>query len=224
MSKLVNPQSLCWRGAPRKSRPSMARSWLMGQNLGSTRRSRAPCATSCASWTAPPRSRRRRRTDARYIGVTGYRNATGGDAVLVGGAATAIYTGGLFPSGDFDIVAAWDEEFDKAMLSHGFRAEDRSGHLRIGYYHPDHPGYGRAQCLSFPRRGRQLPFWPSHAVVIVRWTWGVAVVPAKARRAMASVRKIAPARRHRLRGPVVRSALHLPQLSVSCLDPDQQIG
>lgn len=76
---------------------------------------------------------------------TDYRSATGGDAVLVGGAATAIYTAGLFPSGDFDIVAAWDAEFDRAILSHGFKAEDRSGQLKIGYYHPDHPSYGFQQ-------------------------------------------------------------------------------
>jgi hypothetical protein len=76
---------------------------------------------------------------------TSYRNATGSDAVLVGGAATAIYTAGLFPSGDFDIVAARDEAFDQVMLSHGFRAEDRSGHLLVGYYHPDHPAYGFQQ-------------------------------------------------------------------------------
>lgn len=74
---------------------------------------------------------------------TSYRNVTGGDAVLVGEAA--IYTAGLFPSGDFDIVAARDEEFDQIMLLHGFRAEDRSGHLLVGYYHPHHPKYGFQQ-------------------------------------------------------------------------------
>ena len=37
---------------------------------------------------------------------TSYRQRTGGTAVLVGGAATAIYTAGQFPSADFDIVAA----------------------------------------------------------------------------------------------------------------------
>lgn len=83
-----------------------------------------------------------------------YREATGGDAVLVGGGATAIYTGGAFQSGDFDIVAARDDAFDSAMLAHGFRREDRAGRLMIGYYHPDHPAYGFQQVSGVLFDGR----------------------------------------------------------------------
>jgi hypothetical protein len=71
-----------------------------------------------------------------------YRARTGSDAVLVGGAAVAIYTSGQFPSADFDIVAGRDEAFAEAMQRHGFRPEDREGYLRVGYYHPDDPFYG----------------------------------------------------------------------------------
>ena len=71
-----------------------------------------------------------------------YREATGNHAVLVGGAATAIYTAGDFMSGDFDIVAADDVALDGAMRREGFLPEDRAGFLHIGYYHPDHPEYG----------------------------------------------------------------------------------
>lgn len=76
---------------------------------------------------------------------TSYRQRTGGAAVLVGGAATAIYTGGQFPSADFDVVAVGDQQFNAAMAEHGFQREDRPGHLLIGFYHPDHPGYGFQQ-------------------------------------------------------------------------------
>ena len=74
-----------------------------------------------------------------------YRELTGSVAVLVGGAATAIYTAGQFMSGDFDIVAADDKVFDDAMVSTGFVREHRAGRLLIGYYHPDHPAYGFQQ-------------------------------------------------------------------------------
>ena len=74
-----------------------------------------------------------------------YTTATGLTAVLVGGAATAIYTDGAFPSGDFDVAAADDAAFDAAMRSRGFVRENRAGRLRIGYYHPAHPAYGFQQ-------------------------------------------------------------------------------
>jgi len=74
-----------------------------------------------------------------------YRDATGALAVLVGGAVAAIYTAGQFMSGDFDIVAADDAQFEAAMLAAGFVREHRQGHLLIGYYHPDHPRYGFQQ-------------------------------------------------------------------------------
>lgn len=71
-----------------------------------------------------------------------YHRRTGSRAVLVGGAAAAIYTAGRFPSGDFDVVAAWDDAFEIAMLDHGFLREDQPGFLKLGFYHPGHPGYG----------------------------------------------------------------------------------
>lgn len=71
-----------------------------------------------------------------------YRRATGCVAILVGGAATAIYTAGAFMSGDFDLVAADDAALDAALRGSGFRREDRHGHLLVGYYHPSHPEYG----------------------------------------------------------------------------------
>ena len=74
-----------------------------------------------------------------------YHGRTGSSAVLVGGAATALYTDGEFLSWDFDIVAAVDSEFELAMVLHGFQREDRSGHLLIGFYHLAHPGYGIQQ-------------------------------------------------------------------------------
>ena len=74
--------------------------------------------------------------------------------MLVGGAATALYTDGEFLSWDFDIVAGMDEEFTLAMLPHGFQREDRSGHLLVGFYHPDHPGYGVQQVTPLLFDGR----------------------------------------------------------------------
>ena len=62
--------------------------------------------------------------------------------MLVGGAAASIYTGGMITSGDFDVIAAADTVFDRVMVEHGFKREDRAGHLLIGYYHPDIPTIG----------------------------------------------------------------------------------
>ena len=76
---------------------------------------------------------------------TTYRERTGETAVLVGGAATTIYTAGQFPSADFDVVAAGDRAFEAAMAEHGFQRENRSGHLLVGFHHPGHPGYGFQQ-------------------------------------------------------------------------------
>jgi hypothetical protein len=71
-----------------------------------------------------------------------YRAMTKTEAVLVGGAATAIYTDGAFMSGDFDLVAAADDAFGIAMTEVGFRREHQQGFILRGFYHPDHPGYG----------------------------------------------------------------------------------
>jgi hypothetical protein len=56
-----------------------------------------------------------------------YRNLTGWDVVLVGGAATAIYSSGLFPSGDFDMIASADEALADALRQSGFLKEDSGG-------------------------------------------------------------------------------------------------
>lgn len=92
-----------------------------------------------------------------------YRARTGHTAVLVGGAATAIYTAGMFPSGDFDVVAAGDAEFDAVMVEHGVIKEHRPGRLLIGFYHPDHPEYGFQQVRGplfdgRSDRNRLMPF------------------------------------------------------------------
>ena len=70
--------------------------------------------------------------------------------VVVGGAAVTFYTGGTILSGDFDFVIHMDNvAFAEAMRSEGFIAEDRQGHLRIGWYHPELPIYG-FQSVSGP--------------------------------------------------------------------------
>lgn len=71
-----------------------------------------------------------------------YRETVGHDAVLVGGAATVLYTAGAFSSGDFDFVVIDDQVFGNVMAKCGFIKETRSGRLHIGYYHPQHPEYG----------------------------------------------------------------------------------
>jgi hypothetical protein len=83
-----------------------------------------------------------------------YRKMTGMEAVLVGGAATSIYTSGHFLSGDFDLVASDYAAFDAAMQQTGFRSEDRAGYLRVGYYHPVHPTYGFQQVSGSLFDGR----------------------------------------------------------------------
>ena len=77
-----------------------------------------------------------------------YAKVAGHSPVLVGGAATAIYTAGLFPSGDFDVVAASDDIFSAVMLDQGFIREDRTGKLKIGFYHPDHLKFGYQQVTG----------------------------------------------------------------------------
>src|ERR1700761_1946162 len=71
-----------------------------------------------------------------------YRAMTGGEVVLVGGAATVLYTDGEFMSGDFDLVAAADGALEAAMTEAGFKREDQIGYLLRGFYHPAHPGFG----------------------------------------------------------------------------------
>ncbi|MGA9868445.1 MAG: hypothetical protein WBQ75_18620 [Acetobacteraceae bacterium] len=94
-----------------------------------------------------------------------YRQKTGHDAVLVGGAATAIYTDGAFPSGDFDFVTADDAAFRKALRETGFRPERRAGHLLIGFYHPNHPQFGVQQVSGSLFEGRTDKHRMVHVVI-----------------------------------------------------------
>jgi hypothetical protein len=74
-----------------------------------------------------------------------YQRITGVEAVLVGGAAVAIYTSGIFPSGDCDIVTGNDDALNEILLSLGFNREDRPGQLHIGFCHPGHSAFGFQQ-------------------------------------------------------------------------------
>ncbi|MCB8878111.1 hypothetical protein [Acidisoma silvae] len=87
-----------------------------------------------------------------------YQQTTGGAlAVLVGGAAAAIYTDGLFMSGDFDFVAASDDHLKAALLAAGFVEETRQGRLSGGFYHPSYPEYGVEQVSGPLFDGRSDP-------------------------------------------------------------------
>ena len=77
-----------------------------------------------------------------------YRRATSTDAVLVGGAATALSTAGAFMSADFDVVAAEDQAFAAAMKHAGFIAENGTGHLAGGFYHPNYSHYAVEQVTG----------------------------------------------------------------------------
>lgn len=57
--------------------------------------------------------------------------------ILVGGGAVEFYTSGAIFSGDFDVVTASEEAFERAIVAEGFRREDRSNRLLRGYYHPE---------------------------------------------------------------------------------------
>lgn len=84
-----------------------------------------------------------------------YESATGSSAVLVGGAAAAIRTGGQFMSADLDVVAADERAFSGALASAGFVAETRTGKTEFGYYHPKFPAYAvdRVSDSYFDGRG-----------------------------------------------------------------------
>ena len=66
-----------------------------------------------------------------------YEAKTGVSAILVGGSATAISTGGAFMSEDFDVVAGNDAAFGEAMAAHGFERESPAVHGLVAWYHPD---------------------------------------------------------------------------------------
>lgn len=79
--------------------------------------------------------------DALGVAFSGYEAETGAVAVLVGGAATALQTAGAFMSADFDVIAADDDAFARAMISAGFVAEGGVGHGAGGWYLPALPQY-----------------------------------------------------------------------------------
>lgn len=76
--------------------------------------------------------------------VTTYRDATGHTAILVGGAAIALHTGGAVMSLDFDIFAGNDDAFELALKAAGF-VEDRKAVHGRGWYHPEHPQFAVEQ-------------------------------------------------------------------------------
>lgn len=91
------------------------------------------------------------------VAFSAYRDRAGHPPLLVGGAATAIMTVGLFMSGDFDIIAPDDEAFLDAMVGNGFLKEDRAGQMPKGFYHPEHPEYGFELVTGPPFDGRSDP-------------------------------------------------------------------
>jgi hypothetical protein len=57
--------------------------------------------------------------------------------ILVGGGAVEFHTRSDIVSGDFDFVVEEQQVFEEALISHGFRWEDRPGWLLVGLYHPE---------------------------------------------------------------------------------------
>jgi len=57
--------------------------------------------------------------------------------VLVGGAALELWTAGRYVSRDIDLVVVDPAPIEAALIAHGFRREDRRGHLLRGLYHPE---------------------------------------------------------------------------------------
>lgn len=83
-----------------------------------------------------------------------YARQTGHRPLLVGGSAVSIYTAGQITSGDFDVIAPWDDVFHREILAEGFLPEDRLGYGRRGYYHPDLPTIGVELVSKQPFNGR----------------------------------------------------------------------
>jgi hypothetical protein len=59
--------------------------------------------------------------------------------ILVGGAVVEFDTRSSIVSGDLDLVSPDHEALSQALIAVGFRAEDRAGWRRGGWYHPDLP-------------------------------------------------------------------------------------
>ncbi len=86
-----------------------------------------------------------------------YEELTERPAVIVGGAAAAIYTAGDISTGDIDVIAGNDTAFAAALQEEGFVTERRQGKLLGGYYHPDLPAYGVEQVSGPLFDGRADP-------------------------------------------------------------------
>lgn len=57
--------------------------------------------------------------------------------VLVGGAAAELYSGSAINTGDFDVVTAWQDEFEATLRDLGFTRPGGPGHTPLGWIHPD---------------------------------------------------------------------------------------
>ena len=68
-----------------------------------------------------------------------YRETVGHDAVLVGGAATVLYTAGAFSSGDFAFIVIAEQVFGNVMATFGFFKKTRTGRFHLVNPHPQHP-------------------------------------------------------------------------------------
>jgi hypothetical protein len=60
-----------------------------------------------------------------------------GAPVLVGGAAVEFYSGSAIMTGDFDIVTAWQDEFEDELVRHGFVRPSGAGMATRGWIHPE---------------------------------------------------------------------------------------
>lgn len=60
-----------------------------------------------------------------------------GSPVLVGGAAVEIYSNSAVATGDFDIVTAWQAEFETNLRALGFTRPTGAGVATRGWVHPE---------------------------------------------------------------------------------------
>jgi len=57
--------------------------------------------------------------------------------ILVGGGAVEVYTNSAVTTGDFDIVTARQDEFERELIRHGFVKPEGLGHTPLGWIHPE---------------------------------------------------------------------------------------
>lgn len=70
------------------------------------------------------------------------RQKTGESAILVGGAAVELYTGGAYSTGDFDVHVTDAGSFRSFLENVGFIREDQIGYLKNFWYLPEVARYG----------------------------------------------------------------------------------